>query len=243
MGKSNSKVSDWFIQRFPYLKKILSQAQTNINLELPRSHSERYKARAFWLAYPFYYLGGIIVILFMIEIITGVLLSFYYVPSAVTLGGPGDPSLAYESVVFIMTRVPFGYILRGVHHWAAHLLIVSAGLHLIRVFFTSAYKKPRELNWILGVTLFILSILMGFTGYLLPWDQLGYWASTIGLEITKSIPVIGEVAAKIGFAGTSLSNATLTRMYGFHWTLALVGLLLSGLHMVVVWFQGIAEPH
>lgn len=243
MGKSNGKVSNWFIQRFPYLKKILSQAQTNINLELPRSHSERYKARAFWLVYPFYYLGGIIVILFMIEIITGVLLSFYYVPSAVTLGGPGDPSLAYESVVFIMTRVPFGYILRGVHHWAAHLLIVSSGLHLIRVFFTSAYKKPRELNWILGVTLFILSILMGFTGYLLPWDQLGYWASTIGLEITKSIPVIGEVAAKIGFAGTSLSNATLTRMYGFHWTLALVGLLLSGLHMVVVWFQGIAEPH
>jgi quinol-cytochrome oxidoreductase complex cytochrome b subunit len=243
MGKSEGKVSSWFIQRFPFLRKMLRLAQTNINLELPRSHSERYKSKAFWLAYPFYYLGGIIVVLFIIECITGVLLSLYYVPSGLTLGEPGDPSLAYESVVFIMTQVPFGYILRGVHHWTAHLLIVSAGLHLIRVFFTSAYKKPRELNWILGVLLFLISILMGFTGYLLPWDQLGYWASTVGLEITKSIPVIGEVAAKIAFGGSSLSPTTVTRMYGFHWVLAAVGLLLSGLHIVVVWMQGIAEPH
>lgn len=243
MGKSEEKSSNWLVERFPYLQRMLSQAQTGINLELPRSHSERYKSKAFWIAYPFYYLGGIIVVLFMIECITGVLLSLYYVPSAVTLGEPGDPSLAYQSVEFIMTRVPFGYILRGVHHWTAHLLIVAGGLHLIRVFFTSAYKRPREMNWVLGVALFIISILLGFTGYLLPWDQLGYWASTIGLEITKSIPVIGEVAAKIGFGGSSLSPATLTRMYGLHWTLSAVGLLLSGLHIVIVWIQGIAQPH
>jgi quinol-cytochrome oxidoreductase complex cytochrome b subunit len=111
------------------------------------------------------------------------------------------------------------------------------------VYFTSSYKKPRELNWILGIALFLGSILLGFTGYLLPWDQLGYWASTVGLEITKSIPLVGKVAAKIGFGGLSLSPATLTRMYGFHWTLSMIGLLLSALHIVIVWIQGIAEPH
>lgn len=243
MVKSSGGLGKWLSERFPFLRKILSKAQTDINLELPRSHSERYKAKAFWLAYPWYYLGGIIVVLFIVECITGVLLSLYYVPSAVSTGGPGDPSLAYQSVVYIMTQVPFGYILRGVHHWAAHLLIVAAGLHLIRVFFTSAYKKPRELNWVLGVALFLMSILMGFTGYLLPWDQLGYWASTIGLEITKSIPIIGKIASQIGFGGSSLSPATLTRMYGFHWTLAAVGIILSVLHIIVVWIQGIAEPH
>ncbi len=243
MVGSSGRVAKWFTERFPVLRKILSQAQTNINLELPRSHSERYKAKAFWLAYPFYHLGGIVVVLFIIECITGVLLSIYYVPSAVTIGEVGDPSLAYQSVVHIMTEVPFGYILRGVHHWAAHLLIVSAGLHLIRVYFTSSYKKPRELNWILGIALFLGSILLGFTGYLLPWDQLGYWASTVGIEITKSIPLVGKIAAKIGFGGLSLSPATLTRMYGFHWTLSMIGLLLSALHIVIVWIQGIAEPH
>ncbi len=243
MVSLGGRVAKWFTERFPVLRKILSKAQTNINLELPRSHSERYKSKAFWLAYPFYHLGGIVVVLFVIECITGVILSLYYVPSAVTSGEVGDPSLAYESVVYIMTQVPFGYILRGVHHWAAHLLVVSAGLHLIRVFFTSAYKKPRELNWVIGVVLFLKSVLMAFTGYLLPWDQLGYWASTIGLEITKSIPFVGEIAAKIGFGGSSLSPATLMRMYGFHWTLAAVGLLLSGFHIFIVWIQGIAQPH
>ncbi|MFQ6054172.1 MAG: cytochrome bc complex cytochrome b subunit [Candidatus Bathyarchaeia archaeon] len=247
IGRLREGLTNWITQRFPLLRRMITLAQRNINLELPRSHSERYKSRAFWFGYPLYYLGGMIFVLFVIEAITGVLLGLYYVPSASyapgTRGEPGDPSLAYQSVVFIMTKVPFGNILRGIHHWGAHLLIVATGLHMIRVFFTSAYRRPRELNWVLGVVLLLGSILLGFTGYLLPWDQLGFWASTIGLEITKSIPLVGEVLANVGFGGTSLSARTLTRMYLFHWVLAGMGFLLAAIHIFVVWMQGIAEPH
>ncbi len=251
MGKEKrgltGKARDWFTNRFPFVRSLVNWAHRNINLELPASHSQRYKSRAFWFGYPFYYLGGIVFMLFIIEAVTGVLLGLYYVPSANyapgTAGAPGDPTLAYESVVFIITEVTFGKILRGVHHWAAHLLIIAAGIHMIRVYFTSSYTKPRELNWLLGVVLFLGSLILGFSGYLLPWDQLGFWASTIGLKITKSIPMVGETLANIAFGGTTLSARTLTRMYLFHWILAGAGLLLATVHVIIVWIQGIAEPH
>lgn len=251
MGKDKlglmGKVQGWFATRFPFVRTLVDWAHRNINLELPASHSQRYKSKAFWFGYPFYYLGGIIFMLLIIEAVTGVLLGLYYVPSANyapgTAGSPGDPTIAYQSVVFIMTEVTFGNTLRGVHHWAAHLLIVATGLHMMRVFFTSSYRKPRELNWLLGVVLFLGSLLLGFSGYLLPWDQLGYWASTIGLKITSSIPAVGDIMANIGFGGTSISAGTLTRMYLFHWILAGAGLLLATVHVIIVWIQGIAEPH
>ncbi len=91
--------------------------------------------------------------------------------------------------------------------------------------------------------MFLGSLVLGFSGYLLPWDQLGFWASTIGLKITKSIPMVGETLANIAFGGTSLSARTLTRMYLFHWILAGAGLLLATVHVIIVWIQGIAEPH
>ena len=247
IGGIREYAAKWINERFPFIKKMTVWAQRNVNLELPRSHSARYRSKAFWFGYPLYYLGGLIAVLFMIEVVTGVLLGLYYVPSASyapgTSGEAGDPSLAYQSVVYIITQVPFGAILRGVHHWAAHLLIVATGLHMLRVYFTSAYRKPRELNWVLGIVMLLGSILMGFTGYLLPWDQLGYWASTIGLEITKSIPFVGKMVATIGFGGTSLSAMTLTRMYLFHWILGGIGLVFTAIHIAVVWLQGIAEPH
>ncbi len=238
--KSIDRLAEWIEKRF-MIRPFLDWLQSNVNLALPTTHLRRWKSRIFWIGYPFYYLGGIIVVCAITLAITGSLLSVYYVPSAV--GGPGEPTPAYESLRYIMTKVPFGYILRGVHHWAANLMIAAVALHMVRVFFTSGYVRPRELNWILGIGLFGLTLLFGFSGYVLPWDQLSYWAGTVGLEITKSIPFVGEMLASIGFGG-SLSAETVSKMYGFHVALLpMAGASLVLIHLIIIWIQGMAEPH
>ncbi|MFQ5711794.1 MAG: cytochrome bc complex cytochrome b subunit [Candidatus Geothermarchaeales archaeon] len=239
MGVSK-RVSEWVERRFQ-VKHLMAQAHRTLNLAMPITHMERYKSRIFWIGYPLYYLGSISVVLFLILCATGIILGLYYVPSAI--GAPGEPTPAYRSVELIMTRVPLGYILRSIHHWSANLLIASVTLHLLRVFFTSAYREPREINWILGVILLAGTLFISFSGYLLPWDQLGYWASTIGLEMTKSVPIFGETLAQIVFGGSSMGPATLTRMYSFHVNLSMVGFGLIALHLILVFIQGIAEPH
>lgn len=214
-----------------------------IQRQMPRTHTERYNLKVIWYWYPLYCLGGLSFAAFIIETITGIILGFYYIPEG-TGPNEGLASPAYHSMETIMTRVTFGYIFRALHHWGAHMMVAAVFLHMMRVYFVGAYKNPRELNWLLGVILLNVTILFGYTGYLLPWDQLSFWAGQIGLEMAYTIPVIGEIIGNTLFGGPELSAATIIRMYYLHvFVLPLVGGALMVLHMGIVWMQGVAEPH
>jgi hypothetical protein len=163
----------------------------------------------------------------------------YYVP-----GGEGDPSPAYASMEFIMLELPFGYIIRAVHHWGTHFMVASVFLHMCRVYFTGAYRNPRELNWLIGVALMALTIVFGYSGYLLPWDSLAYGAAVIGINLANSSPLIGKYIATLLFGGSSLTPRTVTRMYFIHvFILPVIVTTLIIIHLFIVWVQGIAEPH
>ncbi len=212
----------------------------------PQSHTERYNVKSVWYWYPFYCLGGLSFLAFIILTITGIYLGFYYVPDGDFVeGADGEmTSGAYESMELIMTEVSFGYIMRAVHHWAAHFMVAAVFLHMMRVYFVGAYRNPRELNWILGSILLMVTIFFGYTGYLLPWDELGFAAGSIGLEMATSIPAMGPPMAQLVFGGTQLTGTTVLRMYWLHvFVLPAVGIALMILHMAVVWIQGEAEPH
>ena len=214
---------------------------------MPQSHTERYNVKAVWYWYPFYSLGGLSFFSYIVLTITGIYLGFYYVPDGEFAVDPetGEAtSGAYQSMELIMTKVTFGYIIRAIHHWAAHFMVASVFLHMMRVYFVGAYRNPREVNWILGVILLMTTIFFGYTGYLLPWDELGFAAGSIGLEMATSIPGMGPPIAQIVFGGTQLTGDTITRMYWLHiFVLPLVGTVLIIIHMALVWIQGEAEPH
>ncbi len=202
---------------------------------------QKWNAKWFWYWYPFYCLGGIAILAFIITAVTGLVLGFYYVPD-----GVGVPSPAYQSIVKIMTEVPFGYLVRAVHHWAAHIMVAAVFLHMLRVFFVGAYRNPRELNWVLGVGLFALTLAFGYSGYLLPWDQLAYWAGTIGQNMAKATPMIGDTIAMLVFGSTELKITPdgLARMYIYHvYILPFLVAALIIAHIIIVWLQGAAEPH
>jgi quinol-cytochrome oxidoreductase complex cytochrome b subunit len=210
-----------------------------IDRQMPHTHAERYGSKTVWYWYPFYCLGGIAILCFVILGVTGLILSLYYVPST-----EGSPSAAYRSVETIMEDVSFGYMFRAIHHWAANIMIAAVFLHMLRVYFTGAYRNPRELNWVAGVILLGLTLFYGFSGYLLPWNQLSYWAGTIGLEMARTVPVAGDWFASLVFGGTELGAATLTRMYFFHVLfLPLATIALMAVHLIAVYIQGLAEPH
>jgi cytochrome b6 len=243
----------WLDERFrlrAYME-TLTDIYYEMNMQFPRSHVERYKLRSIWYWYPLYSLGSLAFLSFNIALISGVLLALYYVPStalvnpAATAGSEEALiSQAWSSIVFIMTQVPFGFMLRAIHFWSAMIMVSTVVLHMLRVYFTQAYKKPRELNWLLGVGLFAVTILLGYTGYLLPWSQLSYWAGTIGLEMSAATPILGTWLQGFLFGGSVLSQATLTRMYVYHiFLFPAVALGLMVVHMLIVWLQGIAEPH
>ena len=132
-----------------------------------------------------YCFGGIAFVLFIILAITGVMLAVYYQPT---------PDTAYQSVINISTHVQFGWWIRSIHRWSAGGMVLLVFIHTLRVFFTGAYKKPRELNWLTGVALFGITLGFGFTGYLLPWDQKAYWATKVGTDIAGSVPLIGHLS-------------------------------------------------
>ena len=222
--------------------RYVSQARMlyySINRQLPQSHAERYGSKITWYWYPFYCLGGIAILSFVVCCITGLVLALYYVPST-----EGDPSAAYASVEHIMRDVSFGYMFRALHHWSANVMIASVFLHMMRVYFTGAYRNPRELNWIAGVVLLGITLFFGFSGYLLPWNQLSYWAGTIGLEMARAVPLVGDWFARLIFGGIELGAATLTRMYFLHvLVLPAIAVGVMAVHLVAVYIQGIAEPH
>ena len=216
-----------------------------LNFELPRTHTEKYKLRVIWYWYPLYTLGSITFLAFLFATISGILLTFYYVPSTAPVLAHGhEASQAWASVVTIMTEVPLGFMIRAVHFWSAMVMVAAVVLHMIRVYFVQAYKKPRELNWLLGVVLMLLTLGLGYTGYLLPWSQLSFWAGRIGLEMSLASPVIGKWLAGLMFGGVELGQQTVTRMYILH--VLLLPILTFGAtvaHVFIVWWQGIAEPH
>jgi quinol-cytochrome oxidoreductase complex cytochrome b subunit len=152
-------------------------------------------------------LGLIAFFLFMILVVTGILLMFYYVPST---------SQAYDRMLDLRGVVAFGTILRNMHRWSAHGMVAVVFLHLCRVFLTGSYKKPREFNWVVGVILFLLTLFMSFTGYLLPWDQLAFWAITVGTAIAGYAPVIGKDIQFLLMGGTSVGQEALLRFYVLH---------------------------
>jgi cytochrome b6 len=156
---------------------------------------------------PWYYFGGMTLFLFLVQVGTGILLMLYYRPSA---------EGAYESVQFIMTKVPFGWLIRSIHSWAANLMIVTAFVHLFSVFFLKAYRAPRELTWVSGFLLLILSMGFGFSGYLLPWNKLAFFATQVGTDISGAVPVVGEHLVRFLRGGDHVTGGTLSRFYGWH---------------------------
>jgi quinol-cytochrome oxidoreductase complex cytochrome b subunit len=165
--------------------------------------------------------------------VTGILLTIYYVPT---------PDHAYDSVQFITTQVPAGWLIRGLHHWGASAMIVLCVLHMLRVIFSGAYKFPREITWFSGVFLLLLTVAFGFTGYLLPWDQKAFWATTVGTRIAGSAPGVGEWVLLGLRGGEELTAVTLARFFGIHvWVLPASLLLVLGLHMYLVVKIGISD--
>jgi quinol-cytochrome oxidoreductase complex cytochrome b subunit len=181
-----------------------------------------------------YYFGGMTLFLFMIQVTTGILLLLYYRPSA------GE---AYESIQFLMTEVQFGWLVRSIHAWSANLMIFAMFIHLFSALLGRAYREPRELTWLSGGILLCLTLAFGFTGYLLPWNELAFFATRVGTEIPGVIPVLGSFVRRLLRGGDDVTGATLTRFYGIHVAVlpAIVTAVL-GLHLFLVQKHGMSSP-
>jgi len=153
------------------------------------------------------FLGVASVVLFGILTVTGIFLMFFYVPS---------PANAYGDIQTIQNEIAFGQFLRNSHRWAAHLMVLAVAAHLARVFYRGAYKPPKEFNWVVGVVLLVLTLLLSFTGYLLPWDQLAYWAVTVGTAMAAYVPLVGDQVQELMLGGPTVGSSTLLRFYVLH---------------------------
>lgn len=209
----------WLADRLP----VDPESIRHLTNEPVPNHMKRW-----WFA-----LGGTPAYLFVVQIVTGILLAFYYQPS---------PSTAYESVHHITHEVPYGWYLRSLHSWAATLMIAAMVLHQMRVFFTGAYRKPREINWLVGMGLLITVILTGFTGYSLVYEQLSYWGATVGANIAGTVPLIGESLKRMLLAGDTYNDDTLSRFYVLHAAILPVTIVaLVAVHIAIVRIQGVSE--
>jgi menaquinol-cytochrome c reductase cytochrome b subunit len=178
--------------------------------------------RGKWL----YTLGSATLFLINLQFLTGILLLFYYVPTAEN---------AWDSIYYIMTDVYFGQLIRGIHFWSANILVVVIGLHMCRTFFSGAYKAPRELNWVVGVVLILLVTVLAFTGYALRWDQEGFWAWEVGIKIGSYSPFVGEYVATFLLGGDTVGPATLSRVFVIHvWLLPALLAPFIGIHLYLL---------
>lgn len=214
-----TRVRNWLDERFGWAELTAPLRKKTVPIH-------RY---SYW-----YFLGGITLFLFGIQVLTGILLLLYYRPSA------GE---AFESVQYIMTRVRFGWLVRSIHSWAANLMVFTAFAHMFSVLFLRAYRKPRELTWVSGMMLLFLVMGFGFSGYLLPWNTLAFFATKVGTDIAGQVPLIGRWLVVFLRGGEEVTGATLTRFFGFH-VAVLPGLttLLLGLHLALVQRFGISVP-
>ncbi|HJL63539.1 MAG TPA: cytochrome b N-terminal domain-containing protein [Candidatus Marinimicrobia bacterium] len=183
-------------------------------------------------------MGGITFFVFLFELVTGILLMYYYTP---------DVNKAYADIADLMHVVPYGRLLRNTHRWGAHAMVITVSIHMLRVFLSGSYKAPRQFNWVIGVLLLLLTFLLSFTGYLLPWDQLGYWAITVGMNMGRATPFLGyegpfanllgmTINNDIRFAligGTTIGAPALLRAYVWH--CVAIPLIAAALMMIHFW--------
>jgi len=187
-----------------------------------------------WKGSFWYYFGGVALFLFLVQIVTGILLLMYYQPGEKT---------AFESVRFIVTKVKFGWLIRSIHSWAANLFILAIFIHMFSVFFTKAFRRPRELTWYSGFVLLMLAMGLGFSGYLLPWNTLAYFATKVGTTIVAVVPFVGDPIMQFLREGKDVTTATLTRFYGLHVAIfPAIFTVILGLHMLLIQTQGMHEP-
>jgi cytochrome b6 len=219
MSGLGARVSDWLAERLPVAEAREFAAHKTVPMH-------RYSV--------VYYLGGMTLFFFLVQVLTGILLMLYYRPSAAE---------AFESVEFIMTTVPFGWLIRSIHSWSANLMVFFAFIHLVTVYFTKGYKSPREITWLTGCTLLFLSMAFGFSGYLLPWNQLAFFATKVGTDIAGAVPLIGEWLLRFLRGGDRVTGGTLSRFYGWHVAiLPAITVVLLGVHLLLVQLQGMSVP-
>lgn len=214
-----TKLREWLSERVPLSGEQLQQLT---NEPVP-NHLKHW-----WFA-----LGGTPAYLFVVQIVTGILLAVYYQPS---------PSTAYESVRYITEEVTFGWYIRSVHKWAATLMIAAVILHQMRVFFTGGYRRPREVNWLIGMALLGCTLVVGFTGYSLVYEQLSYWGATVGANITDRVPLIGSPMKRLMLAGDAYNEHTLPRFFILHAAvLPVTMIVLLSLHILLIRLHGVTE--
>ena len=217
-------VVNWLDQRYPFTRTV----------------DEALYQRVPNYANAFYYcFGGMVFILITVLLVTGIFLAFYYVPD-----GAGNPAPAYTSVkTTIMTQAFLGWLIRGAHFWSASLLVVMIILHMARVFWTGSYRAPRELNWMVGVTMLLVVLLLSLTGYLLPWDTKAYWATSVTIKIAASAPLLGPFIETVLQGGPTLGPNTLQRFFAVHvFILPALIVVLMYVHFRLIRAQGISEP-
>jgi quinol-cytochrome oxidoreductase complex cytochrome b subunit len=212
-------VAGWFKERLP----ISGDSLRELTNEPVPNHMKRW-----WFC-----LGGTPAYLFVVQIFTGILLAIYYQPT---------PATAYESVRYITEEAAFGWYVRGIHKWAATLMIAAVILHQMRIFFTGAYRKPREINWMIGMFLLICTLMLGFTGYSLVFEQLSYWGATVAGNITDQVPLIGTFLKRMLLAGDAYNDRTISRLFIMHAAVLPVSLtLLMAIHITIIRLQGVTE--
>jgi quinol-cytochrome oxidoreductase complex cytochrome b subunit len=224
MGKR--KISEWLFTRFPINVQKISELWEKAFIKEPiPQHMKNW----------FFALGATPLILFIFQAITGILLTLYYIPS---------PDRAYESVRYITEEVKFGYWIRGMHRWGSNLMVIAVILHIVRVFFTKGYKAPRELNWIIGSFLLIITLAFCFTGYSLIYNQLSYWATTVGTNMIAEIPLVGKFLLLLIRGGTDVTENSLIRLYNLHiGLLPTLFVILILLHIILVRLHGVSKAY
>ncbi|MEQ8767711.1 MAG: cytochrome bc complex cytochrome b subunit [Planctomycetota bacterium] len=213
------RIVDWVQSRIP----VSGDQLRELTNEPVPNHLKRW-----WFC-----LGGTPMYLFVVQIVTGILLAFYYEPA---------PSTAYDSVTYITEGAAYGWFIRGLHKWAATLMVATVILHQMRVYFTGAYRKPRELNWMIGVFLLICTLVTGFTGYSLVYEQLSYWGATVGANITDSVPIVGPFLKSLLLGGEAYNERTLSRFFILHAAvLPATIVMLLVIHVSLIRLQGVTE--
>ena len=219
MGDRGNRAFRWLDERY----------QLRALIEFARHKTVPVHRESVW-----YYFGGVTLFLFSVQVVTGILLMLYYKPG---------PDTAYESIQFILSEVEFGWLVRAIHSWSANLMVLCAFIHMFSAFFTRAYARPRELTWVSGFVMLAVALGFGFSGYLLPWNELAFFATKVGTEITAVVPGVGKMIVALMRGGEDVTGATLYRFYGIH-VAVLPGVmtLLVLLHLLLVQRQGMSAP-
>jgi quinol-cytochrome oxidoreductase complex cytochrome b subunit len=214
-----SAIADWVRERVP--------VSTGDLRELTNEPVPNHLRKWWWC------LGGTPAYLFVVQIVTGILLAFYYKPS---------PETAWESVRYVTEEASYGWFLRGLHKWAATLMVAAVVLHQMRVYFTGGYRKPREINWMIGMCLLLCTLTLGFTGYALVYEQLSYWGATVGANITESVPFVGEFMKQMLLGGDVYNERTLSRFFILHAAvMPALTIGLIGIHVALIRLHGVTE--